>query len=104
MSDDWNEMVARVRLEIERALPFGHSFRIEEAERVARAAIAAMREPTSGMLAVVVERPEALIADRAAQGHTDYVARMDAAVAAERLVLAQRWQMMIDAALAGETK
>jgi hypothetical protein len=70
----------------------------------ARAAIAAMREPTEAMLAAVVARPDALIAERVAEGDEGYAERMDAAVAVERAALASRWRAMIDAALANPSE
>lgn len=70
---------------------------------IARAAIAAMREPTEAMLASVIPSPEALIAERTAEGDDGYRARMDAATTVERLALSGRWRDMIDAALVPPT-
>ena len=70
-----------------------------EAVHLARLVIAAMREPTEAMLAEIIVRPDALIAEREAGGAEGYAERMDAAVAIERLALAQRWRAMIDEAL-----
>jgi hypothetical protein len=64
----------------------------------ARAAIAAMREPTEAMLAAAVQFPDHLRAehpDKDDQWH----AAMWAATKAEQMGLSQRWQDMIDAAL-----
>lgn len=101
-----SEMAERVEAAIRDAIwpnDYESAFWREELARAARSAIAAMREPTEYMLAAVIERPIALIVERTAQGCIEYATHMDAGVAAERLALRQRWEGMIDAALADET-
>lgn len=79
----------------------GNSTRQDDARRLARAAIAAMREPTEAMCEAVVPFPEHLRAE-----HPDPVDpwhwAMKAATLAEQAAAGNRYSRMIDAALAEE--
>jgi hypothetical protein len=98
------EMVERMAKALDQAIEAAKAGDVYFLGDLARIAIATMREPTEAMLAAVVPRPDALIAERVAEGDDGYAQRMDAAVAAERAALAGRYREMIDAALANPSE
>jgi hypothetical protein len=89
-----SEVIERAARAIRECIPDTPDF--GDIERAARAAIEAMREPTSAMLDVGAPYPAHLVVER---DDPIYTARMKAATLADQFAVAMKWRNMIDAAL-----
>lgn len=83
----------RRRGEMEKFIDWHHGQHAD----AARAAIAALREPTDEMLAAAVPFPEHLRAER--EDNPDWAPIMEAATMAARMTVRRHWIDLIDAAL-----